>query len=239
MSKARSRWTMAAALCVTFWMERGPAVAETRITWANEVGDNHHTLAPLNALGPPDAKATGIGVSGFVYVRFGKDVDKARPGLQPASPQAYDDLGAYLGQPLGEPEGKRLSDDELKQWDIIAFEINSQPGFKGWESSIWFITDMKHAAAGSFTEGKSASASSPLKYLAGSMSAASYVDYFKIHGLTGKLAKWATTGSVGWILIDVPSEIEIKPDKLFRIWASGAQIGEGSPDPDAIGFISH
>ncbi|HKS26132.1 MAG TPA: hypothetical protein VJZ76_25300 [Thermoanaerobaculia bacterium] len=139
-----------------------------------------------------------------------------------------------------------MTDQDLHDYDIIAFEGNSR-ATKGWESSLWFVTDTVHAAAGSFSgdtcdpnkqhQCVNASPSSPLKFKSGTVTKEKFAQCFNLD-----LANWPEKYlHASWVLIDVPAETGVDVDsKDFRLWVSGAQIGSNrTPDPDAFGVIRH
>ena len=132
-----------------------------------------------------------------------------------------------LEKALGVPQA------ELADFDIIAFEDNggSPAAGGGWESSLWLFTDLQHAAAATFNEqtGAANSPTSGIRFRTGTISGATYSAIFGTP---------ATNHVISWILIDVPKEIDVN-SKTFSVWASGALIGEGTPDPDAIGILVH
>ena len=199
----------------------GPAFAQVRITWATEdLGSKPAPAPPLRVLNAPDGKVSGLSSSAYIYIRkFTEEKE-------------YTGLARLLG----------LTDEELNRWDLIAFEGQSgkAPG-GGWESSIWFITDQIGAVAGSFDEKPKStevqvSSPCPLKFKSGTITAAEYVGYFDLKGGL-KDSAGNDVAFASWILVDIPDDKINLNAEQFRIWVTGAQIGEGTPDPDAFGVI--
>ena len=206
-----------------------PAFAEVNIAWAHAaIAQNPKGQNAKAVVGAPDGKTTGISDNAFLYVVNFNFFKKHR-----TTPVNYSDLGKCLG----------LSDDVINSYDIIAFEGNAN-NIKGWESSLWFVTDEVHAAAGSFSgdeldaDGKcclNPSQTSPLKFRSGTMPKDRFASKtcFDVT-LPAKYPQFAS-----WILIDVPDEIRMDSNE-FRIWVSGALVGPNrDPDPDAFGVIRH
>lgn len=195
--------------CALAMLTAAPAYAEGVVAWPTELAD-HFTPDPGAVLGPPNGTITGLGEYHYVWLRnFSNVVDHS------------DGLGAVLG----------LAPGELANWDVIAFEDNggSPASGGGWESSIWLFTDQEHAAAAAFNEA-TAAANPPdggVVFRTGS-----------IHGAMFSSLFGASTSStvVSWILIRLPDGIRTSSPN-FSVWVSGALIGEGSPDPDAIGVL--
>jgi hypothetical protein len=234
---------LALAMVLGTLLACSPLFAQVTISWPRS---SLGTVPDLKALrGAPDGRYTGLGVSDYVlavdFNHKGKPVEGTYSTLE-------DDLGL--------PKG------ELSHWDLIAFEVQSrqsQPSSGGWESSIWFVTDMVHAAAGPFPSGN---ASSPplLSFKTGPLTPDAYQGIFKksfkgfskvftpgsAPSLCSSSPKCSNSptrccapGSIAWILVRIPREIDTT-SPLFRVYVSGASIGkQGSPDPDAIGVIRH
>ena len=163
---------------------------------------------------------------------------RGAPDLQTAAISDYHEVWVRdFGKPspTNMPLEKALgvSQADLADFDIIAFEENggSPAAGGGWESSLWLFTDLQNAAAATFNEqtGAANSPSSGIRFRTGSISGATYSALFG----TPK-----ATSVISWVLIDVPKEIDVN-SPTFSVWASGALIGEGSPDPDAIGILAH
>lgn len=197
------------AACAFAMLSAAPAYAEGAVAWPTEIAD-HFTADPGAVLGPPDGKVTGLGEYHYVWARnFSNVVDHA------------DGLSGVLG----------LAPGELANWDVIAFEDNagSPAAGGGWESSLWFFTDQQHAAAAAFNEA-TAAANPPdggIAFRTGSIAGAMFSSLFG-----------ASTSSpvISWILISLPDAINTASPS-FSVWVSGALVGEGSPDVDALGVI--
>ncbi len=197
------------AACALAALFATPAHAEGVVAWPTEIAD-HYTADPGAVLGPPDGKVTGLGDYHYLWVRNFSNVVDHSGGL-----------GGVLG----------LAPGELANWDVIAFEDNagSAASGGGWESSLWFFTDQRHAAAAAFNEA-TAAANPPVGGVAfrtGSLPGPIFNSFF---------GAGTSSAVVSWILISLPDEIDTA-SPTFSVWVSGALIGEGSPDADAVGVI--
>jgi hypothetical protein len=174
---------------------------------------------PSAVLGPPDDRAAVISEKFHsVWVR----------GF--TSSHAYAKLATFLGVP----------DRELADADVIAFEQNgSAPaaGGGGWESTVWFFSDLARSYGETFDErsgvGTVANGRRAV-FRTGSVSVADYGSFFGVAGTTGGPV-------ISWLLIDLPDDIDVRsPD--FSVWVGGTAgdvgLGEGTPDPDAIGLLT-
>jgi hypothetical protein len=196
--------------------EASAAPGDVSISWAGNEADAV-TPNPGNELGAPDTKVTTISDFHFVWVRYF------------GPPTAYSGLGTLLG----------VSPGVLAKADVIAFEANGghPAAGGGWESSTWFFSDLRRAYAETFDERAgegTINGGRRARFWTGSFSDSNYKAYFC------KADPSVCTGTdavYSWILIDVPDDIDIHAP-FFSVWVSGATLGEGSPDPDAIGIIN-
>ena len=195
--------------CALSTIAAAPAYAQSVVAWPTEIADQF-TPDPGAALRQPDGASTALGDYHYVWLRNFSNVTKYP-----------EDLGVVLG----------LAPGELSNWDIIAFEENAGAPASGggWESSIWFFTDQQHAAAAAFDE--SAAAANPpdagIVFRTGSIPGPVFNSLFGAR---------SSSKVVSWILISLPDAIETG-SPTFSVWVSGALIGEGSPDADAVGVI--
>jgi len=219
---------LGAALAVGLLLTSAPALAQVTISWAKHATDRDCKPSPASGL--PDAKFDTISGSNHVYVT-NFEVEKTYK----------EGLGKLLG----------FADDKpLKNWDVIAFEVDSHqnpPKGGGRQSSIWFFTDQLHAAAGSFseTEGRNTSGTRPI-FKTGRLTPKEYGDFFRPENdPSGQFAalKNVPGGSIEWILIDLrtddPRQAILTTSERFRIWVGGVPDGTGNPDPDTFGVIRH
>ncbi len=197
-----------AIAAAAFVWSAASAAAQT-VTWPTEIAA-HFTASPHAVLGAPDGVSTALSDYHYIWVRnFSNDVS----------------YGGGLETAMG------LAPGELANWDVIAFEDNggSAASGGGWESSIWFFTDQRNAAAGAFNEATGAANGSGggVAFRTGSLSGAIYNSLF---------GSSSSSAVVSWILVNAPDEIDTH-SPTFSVWVSGALLGEGSPDPDAIGLM--
>jgi hypothetical protein len=197
------------------------APGDAIVNWAKVVLTGNATN-PETLLGEPDNALTTVFPQRGAWLR--KFEEKV----------TYLGLAKFLG----------VSASDLRRADIIAFEFNGggPASGGGWESSTWFITDNKRAYAetfdettglGTITSGRRA------RFKTGDMLQSAYAAYFGIPVLPGP------PQHVSWILINVPSDIDVH-DPDFKVWLSAAKIypdlpplgDEGSPDPEAVGILS-
>ncbi len=221
-------------LVTVFGFNANAAVpGDAYIAWASNEADSASTI-PGNEVGSPNLTFTGISDFPYVWVRY------FNPKI------FYSGLLDLLNSSVpGTPATELLTPEDLANADIIAFEGNGGAGATGgggWESSTWFFKGLKRAYAETFNEltGKGTILGGRrAKFLTGSIPCDQYVAYFGITGPTCADAGGFSVGVISWILIDVPNDINVH-DKNFSVWVSGAGLGvEGTPDPDAIGILSH
>lgn len=203
-----------AMLALTISSAHG-APGDVTISWASEeVGSA--TPNPGNELGAPDNQITAISDFHYVWVRnFGP-------------PITYNSLGALLG----------VTQANLARANVIAFEFNggNPASGGGWESSTWVFSDLQRAYAEIFDEGTGRGtirSGRRARFLTGSINGGVYTAFFC---QPNPSVCPPPDPVISWILIDVPSDIDVHSPN-FSVWASGALIGEGSPDVDAIGVI--
>lgn len=219
------------ALFSTVLLLCAPMFAQVKIAWAHgAIAQNPEAQNVSYVAGAPNGLTVPVSDNAFLYVGNFNHFKKSR-----TTPTPYTGLGQLLG----------LSDQAINGYDIIAFEGNDNlTKGGGWESSVWFVTDAVHGAAGSMSsdEGNpkdhscpNTTPSSPLKFLSGSITRKEFVDYFKLE--PSKIPR--PTDYTSWILIDVPDGIDVSSDN-FRLWVTGALTGTNrDPDPDAFGVIRH
>ena len=210
---------LAACACLAMTAMSGLVLAapgDSVIKWTTELLDDNASL-PANVLGRPNGAVTSISDFHYVWVRrFDKKL-------------AYRGLAKFLG----------VSNAYLARADIIAFEGNggAPAGGLGWESSMWFVSDLAHAYAETFDETTglgTISLGRRAKFRTGDMLGSAYGAYFGIAVPPGE--------HFSWILIDVPNDIDVRSPS-FSVWVSGADVhpgpggDEGTPDPDAIGIL--
>ena len=192
------------------------------IAWAEGADGNQDATRPANNVRfAPDGKTTDASGSNWLLA----DSFKRKA--------TYDTLAAKLC----------LSARDLKAYDIIAFEGNSQK--QQFENSIWFLTDNNVWAAGTFTGSPELPGPvfpTQLNFRAGWMPVSDYRHFFgekiEIRNAENKLID-----NVGWILIDLPDTVKMDPASV-KLFLNGLHKPkgskfEGSPEPDAIGMIVH
>ncbi len=211
---------LAAAALLAVSTVSPPAMAapgDAVIMWSTELLDRN-AVTPGNALGRPNGQFAGISDFHDLWLRgFTRKLN-------------YRGLAKALG----------VSDADLARADIIAFEANggSPASGGGWESSLWFFTDLSRAYAETFDETVglgTIAAGRRARFMTGDMLGAEYGAYF---GVSVPPAE-----HFSWILIDVPNDIDVHSPN-FSVWVSGADVhpgaggDEGTPDPEAVGVLS-
>ena len=186
------------------------------VLWAGKALDTNSQEFPPNGvpdnmLGAPDFKSDALLCCGE-FVKVGD----FRGGFHPG-------LAAFLG----------VSESTLARADIIAFEDN---GFApapsgGWESSHWVFSDGTSTFAVDFNETTVPATSIPGVVANGSVSGASYTDFFGIPPFPSTVASY--------LLFDLPPTLNTaSPDFSVRVSSGLPGEGEGTPDPDAIGILA-
>lgn len=209
-----------------------PAFGQTMIRWVDSAVGHSANVPYVEKA--PDGRTTEVSGSSYLYLLSFKDrVSYPLPKTDKTPKTVKGSLEELLELPAGE---------SLQNWDLIAFEGNSQ--HVAFESSIWFVSDFKGAAAGAYnTDSREKTAvvnpptKSPLRFMSGQMRTA---DYFAFFHIDAKTAIWPVD-VVAWILVDVPDGIDVNASN-FKVLLTGAQIGktgDGTPNPDAVGVIVH
>jgi hypothetical protein len=187
------------------------------VLWAGKVFDTNSQEFPPNGvpdnmLGAPDFKSDALLGSGNEFVKVGE----FRGGFHPG-------LAAFLG----------VSESTLARADIIAFEDNGfAPALSGgWESSHWLFSDGTSTFALDFNETTVPATSIPGVVANGSVSGASYTEFFGIPPFPSTVASY--------LLFDLPPTINTaSPAFSVRVSGGLAGEGEGTPDVDAIGILA-
>lgn len=215
------------------------APGDASIAWADTLlgaatSDDPSTTSddPNTVLGPPDDQFPALGdlpapPTFYVWVR------DFRP------PRTYSKFAEFLG----------VTDEELTGADVIAFEGNGcQAAFGGggWESSIWFFSDLTRSYAETFNEESGLGTITTGRravFKTGSVFSDAYGSFFGVSVGLCKLPDRPPTPSVlSWLLINVPDDINVHSPN-FSVWFGGTGtglglgFGSGGPDPDAIGLI--
>ena len=243
--KSNTRKCLLAALLSFSAATQCMAAGDAKISWASALQGSHWGTsttrsatgcAPGNALGAPDyAFLCAAGPYGWAWVKDFKP------------PILYSGLLDLINSSItfaGVPAATSITEADFRRFDVIAFEGNggSPAGAGGWESGIWFFSDFRHTYAETFNENTGAgmvSSGRRAKFKTGSIYCYQYQAFF-----AGAIAPCEYAKAiVSWILIDVPTDIDVHSPN-FSVWLSGAGVGadpilgEGSPDPDAIGILS-
>ena len=140
------------------------------------------------------------------------------------SPVVYANLAPALG----------LSEAVLGTYSVIAWESNGgSPALAGgWESSEWTYDDGVTSLTAVFNELTGTAVGAGMAFLTGSITGAQYNALYGTAEPSDIVWSWLLAAPVG---IDVHS-----PAFSVRLVAVGGLVGlgEGSPDPDAIGLLS-
>jgi hypothetical protein len=211
------------------------AAGDANISWATTLESSAGGHGP-NVLGKPDYGFATIGRYANVWAKDFKP------------PVLYRDLlsllnGSFAGSSITTP----ITEADLRRYDVIAFEGNggSPAGAGGWESGIWLFSDLYRAYAETFNETTGVgtiTSGRRARFKTGSIYCYQYQAFFPGASAPCGNAK----DVVSWILIDVPNDINVRSPH-FSVWLSGVNpfwpyadpvMGEGAPDPDAIGILS-
>ncbi len=177
------------------------------IGWGGEVSPPFQT----QILGAPDGVFTGVDPA-LTVGRFGPAV-------------SYSGLAALLGIP----------ESTLAQADVIAFEGNGGHAALsgGWESSAWTFSDGTTSRIALFNEVTGAldvgSSADVALVVNGSLTGSAYDAFFGITPDPTQLV-------ISYIMFNLPSVLST--DAAFTVTLGNRLgVGEGSPDPDAIGVV--
>jgi hypothetical protein len=149
------------------------------------------------------------------------------PG-QAATVSRFACAGLYAG--LAELLG--VSGETLRGADVVAFEANGgSPGESGgWESSRWTFSDGQSSVTVT-VDALANTVDPPGAVLANaSITSGAYTRFFGLTPVDGQV--------ISFLLIDVPAGIDVD-SRRFEASVEGYASGEGTPDPEAIGLISH
>jgi len=126
-----------------------------------------------------------------------------------------------------------VSEATLAAADVIAFEGNGgSPGEGGgWESSKWLFTDGVHSLTVVADAPAGTSDPAGVVLANASITGEAYERFFG-------LPRDPLNDIVSFMLFDLPPSINVARAS-FRITVKGFPSGEGSPNPDAIGVLTH
>lgn len=128
-----------------------------------------------------------------------------------------------------------LTESELMRYDVLAWEGNggSPAASGGWESASWVFRVPGDSVASTFNELTGTGSNPEVIFRTGSISAADYMSLFGAAD-PGTLV-WS------WLLVDLPTRIDVRDGNFLIDFApvgGGVGLGEGTPDPDAIGVLN-
>lgn len=165
-------------------------------------------LLAPNIIGAPDARFFS---SEWQAAKFNIRVD-------------YATLAATMG----------LTEAELGTYDVLTWEGNGggSAASGGWESANFAFTGGGNVSA-TFNELTGASSNPAVVFKTGSVNAAQYAGLF---GASDPL-----NNVYSWLLVRLPAGVDAHSPSFavdFRGVGGGVGLGEGTPDPDAIGVLS-
>jgi hypothetical protein len=128
-----------------------------------------------------------------------------------------------------------LTESQLGSYDVLAWEGNggSPAASGGWESATWTFNDFVTTVSSTFNELTGAGSSPDVLFKTGSITGAQYNSVFGTHVADGEV--WS------WLLVQLPSTVHARSPSFnvdFLPVGGLAGLGEGTPDPDAIGVLS-
>jgi len=133
------------------------------------------------------------------------------------------DINTYSSASLAALLG--ISQTQLSQGDLVAFERNGTPGYS-FEGCDWVFDDGTNSATLSYTQG----VPDPMIVALGNISNGNYANFFGFTNSHG------STGDYAFILFDIDGNSAVNPfASNFSVSLSAMGVAHTSPDPDAIG----
>lgn len=128
-----------------------------------------------------------------------------------------------------------LSESQLASYQVLAWENNggSPAASGGWESAKWTFDDLTTAVTSTFNELTGAGDNPAVLFKTGSITGAQYNSVFGTHVPDAEV--WS------WLLVRLPSGVHADSPSFnvkFLPVGGGVGLGEGTPDPDAIGVLA-
>ena len=184
------------------------------------------TVGAATTVGWADFGANDAGV-------FDSKIVGAPDGLLSVNPwnaAKFDNLVSYpaLAATMG------LSEADLGTYDVLAWEANggSPAASGGWESARWDFSAAGASVSTVFNELTGTGSTPGVDFKTGSITAAQYASLFG--------ASRANSTVWSWLLVRLPGAVNADDASFLVHFAGvggGVGLGEGTPDPDAIGVI--
>ena len=189
----------------------GPSMAQS-VHWAMKPANGTPDPNTAAVVGPPDGASTAMTYYNAAWMRDFRSGKVTAAQIE---------------------KGLRLPAGELKKWDLVAFDAQSNfAASQPFDSALWMVTDLTNIASSVYRGNKGGTyvdAKSGWQFKAGFLTITEYKALFPG-------AK--TFGEMGWILIKLPPGVD-KNSPQFSVWLSQGLFPDESPTPapDAMGVI--